>query len=88
MISKKFSIDDLKAEIDRRQEEAKKAATPQPLNSPDFTPVIQLARCYITDLEKNQFHDDDYKHWIFEAVTEAVYGKTVWDWVNHILRGD
>lgn len=69
---------ELQAELERR-----KPFPPliQPLPSPDFSGLQQM----ITDetvrsTEKDYYERDDFKHYVYEAAMEAVYGKAYWIW--------
>jgi hypothetical protein len=53
-----------------------------PLLEPNFS---ALSRCVVSGIEKaveDQFMDDDFKHYVYEAAVEAVYGKDFWKWRN------
>lgn len=52
----------------------------------DFGYLRTLCQDYIDTLSKNQFIDDEEDHYIFEAAMEAIFGKNVWEYVNHKLK--
>lgn len=74
-----YSIEELQALIEQKKKEEREA--PAPLVSPNFSPIINMVKEYISDLEKGR-EPADSKQWIFEAAVEAVYGRKIWDWVN------
>ncbi len=77
-----FSDDELRGEVGRR--EKIRNAPPPPLEEIDWSIVKNLALDYISIIERNT-KAGDIKHYVFEAVIQAVYGKDVWEWVNKIL---
>ena len=84
----KISKEELKEEIEKREkeEEEREKPLPLPMIDQDFTQVIKLCESYINDLDKDGWVDEDMDHYIFEAAMEAVYGKSVWEWINKKLR--
>lgn len=61
---------------------------PQLLDNPDWSAVIELAQEYMEDLNDPDMTSDElhkYEAYMFEAVLEALYGKSVFDEINAIL---
>ena len=73
------SNEGLEAELRRRQQEADSA--PEPLVTPDFTGIVELARSMVKQ-HADDHGDRDNDHWCFEAVLRAVYGDSIWKWWN------
>lgn len=61
----------------------KRLEVPKPLENPDFTSLIEIAKNHIEAISNNGFSDEDSDHWFYEAVMECVYGKSVWKWINN-----
>lgn len=82
-----FSNDELKAELQRRENAERLAAIPKPIENPDFSNLVNQCNQYITDLSERIFpgEDGDFKEYIFEEAMKAVYGKNVFAWVNEKL---
>lgn len=80
----KTTTEDLQAELERREKPPPK---PIPFVRPDFVAVIELAKNYIDDLDREGYVVDDYGDCMLEAVLLAVFGKDIWEWTNPILRG-
>lgn len=47
----------------------------------DFGPVERMCIEYVNAVEDGDV-DDDWPHYIFEAAVEAVYGKSIWEWIR------
>ena len=54
---------------------------PVPLKNPDFNNLIELLATIIKEIDEDD-EDYDNSHWVYESALEAVYGKTIWDWIN------
>ena len=53
------------------------------MRKPDFENLKDLLGDILTSMADGSYHEDnDNKQWIYEAAFEAVYGKTVWEWIN------
>ena len=81
----KYSIEDLEKEIYRRKLE-KKQRKPLPTHEMNWEPVIACVEKGVRGLQVTGFEDEDFEHFIFEAVIETIYGEdNVWDWYNELL---
>lgn len=74
-------------ETEKRLKELRKryyiSEIPQPLENPDMDRVVEFAKKLINEMAADDYNDDnDNEHWAYETVMEAVYGKSVWDWIN------
>jgi CRISPR/Cas system CSM-associated protein Csm2 small subunit len=50
-----------------------------------FENIVKVVKEYVDFLDSDDYHDDklhDFKHYIFEASMEAVYGEEVWNYIN------
>lgn len=74
------TTEELEKELERRKTSG--GLPSQPLANPDFTPLRGLVISGIEQAAKEQFQDDDFKHYVYEAAVTAVYGPTFWDWRN------
>jgi hypothetical protein len=74
------SDSDLQEELLRRKEARSKA--PDPVANPDFSRLIEHVTSGVAECIKDQYEDDDFKHYIYEAAMEAIYGKVYWTWRN------
>ena len=75
-----FSDEELEREIGLRAGRRNKVPTPQPIDRPDFMPLIDTIQYGVAQMQKNNYEDDDFKHYVYEAAIEAVYGKSYWKW--------
>jgi len=57
---------------------------PEPVTNPDFTNVIALAKDTIKDIDNGNF-PKDMKHYIYEDVMTAIFGKDIFKWINKKL---
>lgn len=56
----------------------------KPLNQIDFTELIDMCQQYIDFVDSDEYHEDnDYKYYVFEKSMEAVFGESVWDFINN-----
>ena len=55
---------------------------PKPVETPDFGPVLALAKEMVAAVETDVARPKDIEHWMYEAVMEAVYGKGVWAYIT------
>lgn len=77
---KAASDDELKVELERRKLADKQP--PKPLENPDFTLLINTVVDGVARMVEDQYKDDDFKEWIYEASINCVYGKEFWGWNN------
>jgi len=69
-------------EIPQSEAPTRKVQVPLPFAKPDFTKLINAIVTGVLVMDKEQFEDEDFKHFVFEAAMEAVYGKDYWIWRN------
>jgi hypothetical protein len=72
-----FSTEELEKEIALR-----KLTKPNRASEIDWSPIISLVEDQMTRIEKGEGGLKDFEHWLFEAVMEAMYGDTIWQWWN------
>lgn len=50
---------------------------------PDFTEMIETCKQYMEFVESSEYHEDnDFREYIYEAAMIALYGKSVFAYVN------
>ena len=77
-------MEELEQEIEKRKKEASK---PQPVENPDFSPVLSICEKYIQGIIDGTYHEDnDDIHYMFETCMEVVYGKKIFDWIKKNIR--
>ena len=81
---KRFSKEELQAELKRREEENQK---PPPVSdNMNWLPLIDYVKSSIDEIaaapEEERYEPKDFEHWIFETVMETIYGKDIWVWWN------
>lgn len=69
-----LSIDELEEYIKIRKKEQ---YIPIPLENPDFTKLIDLAKEYIETGYVN-----DMEHWCYEILMQTIYGDKIFGWIN------
>ena len=81
-------IDELKAELARREAKAREGKRPIriPYVSQDWSAVRDMCVDYLIARASKE-SVGDLKHYIFEAAMEAVYGKDVWPYLNSLPSG-
>ena len=72
--------EELEAELQRRK--LAQITPPTPLTNPDFTGLVKMVTTEVKELAKPDGYSKDFKHYVFESVLEAIYGKNIWDWWN------
>ena len=82
MTLENISTDELKAELERREKQVGEAEKPRQLDHQDYGPLRKICQDYIDDLDDLRCVDEDHSHYIFECAMEAVFGKSVWGWIN------
>jgi len=78
-----YSDKQLKAELETREENRK--SRPVLIPNPDLARLRQLCESYINTLATKRYEPKDYKHYIYEEVMIAFYGKDVWNFINKVL---
>jgi hypothetical protein len=74
-----FTTEELAEELARREQEVY-YSEPEPLGAPDYTKLEETVVGYVGFVWGDDYHEDnDYRHYIFEAAMEAVYGEEIWD---------
>ena len=75
---------ELQQELNRRKRTAEKKAHPKQLPSEDinWAPLLSLCEENLQHISKEKFEQEDMNQWMYEAVYEAVYGNSVFDWMN------
>ncbi len=78
-----YSIDELEAEIARREEPIP-TPLPTPLPTPEWESLRNLCIGHVEEVAEDPYayDDDDIDHYIYEAAMEAVYGSDIWKWMN------
>jgi hypothetical protein len=72
--------DELKAELERRR----LGARPQPIQNPDFGPLIKMLEEDLESIEKTKQRDEDINHYAYEAAMTCLYGPDVFKWINKV----
>jgi hypothetical protein len=80
-----FSDQQLIDELAHRERKRKPRAN-KPVDNPDFSQVVDLCKEYLEEIKENRYADSDTKHYIFEVALEAVYGKSIWEYVRAIQK--
>lgn len=57
-------------------------SAPVPLESPDFSALIELIREGTEAVANGEDENDDFRQYVYEAAMEAVYGPGFWAWRN------
>lgn len=79
----KFTDEQLKDELERRQKKVIESGKPVQLDIPDLTDLRNACQEYIDDIAINHNRvDEDWPHWIYEAAMIALYGENVFRWIN------
>jgi hypothetical protein len=47
-----------------------------------FAGVIIMCEDHMKDVEKGNYIDDDFYHYLYEEVMSALYGSDVFKWIN------
>ncbi len=69
---------ELLAELDRRK--VRDTGRPTVRINPDWNPLIKMITDGTGDSIAQGYERDDFKHYVYEAAMEAVYGKEYWAW--------
>ena len=81
-----FTDEQLKAELERREKEAKQKAKPQQLEELNLARLRKICQDYIDEVERDAWASEDTRHYIYEIALETVFGEDVFNWVNGCLR--
>ena len=71
----KFTDDELKEEIERRNE------VPKQFEEPDFTNLKQEAYNYLIAIRDGRIPKDG-EHFLFENLMKTLYGPDIFDWIR------
>jgi hypothetical protein len=83
---KNYSIDELKAELERR-EERKVSEPPQRIKDPDLSVIIDMCEAHVEEIYSGSYHpDNDFDVYLYEAVMNAFYGREFWEWKVDTIR--
>lgn len=74
-----MTTEELTVEIGRRAAIAV-GRPPEPLASPDFSPVRDMVLDGVARMIKDGYQDDDLDRYLAEACFTAVYGPAYWVW--------
>lgn len=85
MSIKDYSDEEIQKELERRQKE--KTKVPEPIKNIDWSEVFRLVKEGIYSISEDGYEPKDFKHYIFETVMEAVYGKNIWKWWSNNVLG-
>jgi hypothetical protein len=77
---KHLSDEELRAELERREQEAQKA--PTPLANPDWEKLKQWVVENVEEAAKPDGYVKDFSEYAFEQVMKTVYGPNFFDWWN------
>lgn len=72
----------LQVELERREKNRRERNKPQQLETVGIDNLRKLCQEYIDKLYKSGYASDDFRQCIFEAAVEAVFGKSVWEWIR------
>ena len=78
---KDYTNGELEEELERRRvTERLRAVVPKRLDEIDWQPVLTCAESGFARMLAEHYEDDEFKHYIYEAVMTAVYGPGYWPW--------
>ena len=78
-----MSIRELEAIL--AEKKRKKLVPPEMVDEPNYNIILDCVMSINHDTVKNQYYDEDNKHWIYEAVIKALYGDNIdkyFKWVS------
>ena len=81
---KDYTIEELQNEIERQTNHP--IPVPKSHTKFDWQPLIEICQNYVKDIEEKDYVRDDWDHYIYETAMTAVFGDSVWDWINNKLR--
>lgn len=86
-VLEEISTEAIEAELARRR--ALGGKPPVPIAQPDFEPLRKMIVEGVEEAcrdgewpEVRGMRDDDFKHYVYDAAVEAVYGTAFWAWRN------
>ena len=82
-----FSTNELKAELERREQAVLETLRPALLPAPhDPRELLKCCRDFLDQTERFGRDDDDFLNPVFEAAMEMFYGKNVWKFIDTRVR--
>jgi len=86
---KSFSDAELAKELRRREDEKKKSRQPVAKLVIDWSILTRMVEQQVSAIndapEDERGVDEDFDHYVFEAVMEAIYGPDIWTWWNEMV---
>ena len=80
---KDFTLEELKNELIRRDEEERRKHKPTQLENPDLTGLRRAVAEYIDSIYNGDHHEDsDDTHYIYEEALKAIYGTNIFYWIR------
>lgn len=79
---KQVSDAELRHELALREAKAKLRVEPVLLPNPDFRRVVALMTAGVREAQETGRFPKDFKHYVYEAALEAIYGHEFWAWYN------
>lgn len=76
------SIEELEAELDRRNN------SPEipPLPNPDFTKLIRCVQECVQQVVVDGYDDDDNTQYVYEEALQAIYGDDIFEKLNRFYK--
>jgi hypothetical protein len=75
---------ELEKELECRKKVKEQEAI-RPLQNPDFSNLIETVKASIAIIQEEKYEPKNFRHYVFEAAMEAIYGSKIWDWYkNHV----
>jgi hypothetical protein len=71
----------LEKELEKLKKKKREEDFPVPLKNPDFNRLKKLLADVLKNIDEDE-EDDDTPHYVYESALEAVYGNTIWTWIN------
>ncbi len=60
---------------------------PEPLNQINVQLILKSCEQYLDYLNSNEYHEDnDYPHYMFEDMLQAVYGKNIGSYIRNLTK--
>lgn len=78
---KDYTDIELEEEIKKRKE-SKIINRPKIREDIDFSGVIKMCEAILNQIERNGYKDEDSDVYVYEGVMTAIYGNTIWKYIN------
>lgn len=78
-----ISDDDLRAEVERRakkEELVGRTTIPTTVPNMDFSDLVATVTEGVGKMVAEQHEDENFKHYVYEAAINAIYGDRFWAW--------